>query len=257
MTKFLYIQIAVFMLAASYAASGQEMTESRMRRTGGYVYKHNGEAKKLVFAVSPDIEDLSPVSNTSKEIEKSLSIQVDVIKLKVNFTLATAQDVCNEISEGAVVYVINDRSLPTILTVPEANWGVLNLHSLKSTETQENIYYSRVSKELWRTFAYVCGVADCSDENCLMQPVFDLTDLDKMRSRTISIEAFMRMSLRMKRLKIQTSKRTTYREACIEGWAPAPTNDIQRAIWERVHSIPDKPLKIEFDPATQKGKVTK
>ena len=28
----------------------------------------------------------------------------------------------------------------------------------------------------------------------------------------------------------------TYRTACIEGWAPPPTNDVQRTIWERVHS---------------------
>ena len=28
----------------------------------------------------------------------------------------------------------------------------------------------------------------------------------------------------------------TYRQACIEGWAPAPTNDVQKAIWEKVHS---------------------
>ena len=30
------------------------------------------------------------------------------------------------------------------------------------------------------------------------------------------------------------SRRYTYRQACIEGWAPAPTNDYQRAIFEAV-----------------------
>jgi len=42
------------------------------------------------------------------------------------------------------------------------------------------------------------------------------------------------------------------REACQEGWAPAPTNDIQKAIWNEVRQLPAKPIKIEFDPA--KGK---
>ena len=51
--------------------------------------------------------------------------------------------------------------------------------------------------------------------------------------------------------------RCPYFKACEEGWAPAPTNEYQRAVWEKVHAIPDKPMKIEFDPATQKGKVTK
>ena len=37
-----------------------------------------------------------------------------------------------------------------------------------------------------------------------------------------------------------------------EGWSPSPTNDVQRAIWEKVHAIPDKPLTIEFDPKIDK-----
>jgi hypothetical protein len=41
---------------------------------------------------------------------------------------------------------------------------------------------------------------------------------------------------------------TTYVKACEEGWAPAPTNDIQKAIWERVKADkergPTNPLKI-------------
>ena len=44
----------------------------------------------------------------------------------------------------------------------------------------------------------------------------------------------------------------TYLTACSEGWAPAPTNDVQKAIWEKVHAIPKQPIKIDFDP--KKGK---
>ena len=43
-------------------------------------------------------------------------------------------------------------------------------------------------------------------------------------------------------------RRTIYRRACQEGWAPAPTNDVQKAIWDKVHAIPKTPMKIEFDP---------
>ena len=39
--------------------------------------------------------------------------------------------------------------------------------------------------------------------------------------------------------------------------APKPTfssalYDVQRAIWKEVHSIPDKPITIEFDPKKDK-----
>ena len=33
---------------------------------------------------------------------------------------------------------------------------------------------------------------------------------------------------------IPTLRHGTYRSACEHGWAPAPTNDVQKAIWERV-----------------------
>jgi len=46
--------------------------------------------------------------------------------------------------------------------------------------------------------------------------------------------------------------RASYAAACQEGWAPPPTNEYQRAIWNDVHKIPEKPMKIDFDPA--KGK---
>ena len=43
-----------------------------------------------------------------------------------------------------------------------------------------------------------------------------------------------------------------YSRACREGWAPPPTNDVQRTIWKQVHAVPDKPIKIEFDPKKDK-----
>ena len=43
-------------------------------------------------------------------------------------------------------------------------------------------------------------------------------------------------------------RRTSYQKACEEGWAPLPTNDVQKAIWDKVHAVPKNPMKIEFDP---------
>ena len=42
----------------------------------------------------------------------------------------------------------------------------------------------------------------------------------------------------------------SYRTACRNGWAPAPTNDIQKAIWDEIHAMPTEPLKIK--PETKK-----
>lgn len=44
----------------------------------------------------------------------------------------------------------------------------------------------------------------------------------------------------------------SYRTACRYGWAPAPTNDVQKAIWNEIHQIPDKPITIKYDPKRDK-----
>ena len=43
---------------------------------------------------------------------------------------------------------------------------------------------------------------------------------------------------------------TTYHKAVEEGWAPAPTNEYQKAIWDKVHAMPTAPIKIK--PETKK-----
>ena len=56
----------------------------------------------------------------------------------------------------------------------------------------------------------------------------------------------------MKPLGVLPAQRATYMKACQEGWAPPPTNDVQKAVWEKVHAIPDKPITIEYDPKKDK-----
>ena len=50
--------------------------------------------------------------------------------------------------------------------------------------------------------------------------------------------------------------RTTYRQACIEGWAPAPTNDFQKAIFERDKSDKERgPTKPTRRPVPRGGQT--
>jgi len=51
---------------------------------------------------------------------------------------------------------------------------------------------------------------------------------------------------------VKSEQLIPYRVAVQEGWAPQPTNDVQRTIWNQIHAIPDKPITIEFDPKKDK-----
>ena len=52
----------------------------------------------------------------------------------------------------------------------------------------------------------------------------------------------------MKKKNIGRTRRASYKVACEEGWAPAPTNDFQKAIWEKV--------KAEKEAAAKPAEVT-
>ncbi len=68
----------------------------------------------------------------------------------------------------------------------------------------------------------------------------------------IPIDMANRYTSYLATLGVKPAHERTYRQACKEGWAPPPTNDIQRAIWQKVHKIPDNPMTIEYDPKKDK-----
>ena len=126
---------------------------------------------------------------------------------------------------------------------------------LCSEESKKKFFIPRCRKEFIRAYCYACGAGGSNFKDNLMT-ITKTSDLDFCGEFIpADTKRSIQTALHERGLEPQIFK--TYLRACNEGTAPAPTNEYQKAIWEKVHAIPDKPLKITFDPATQKGKVTK
>ena len=80
-----------------------------------------------------------------------------------------------------------------------------------------------------------------------MKPVSTLEELDGI-GQYICPEPLPAIVSHLKQLGVKPIVTSTYRQAVREGWASAPTNEYQKAIWDKVHSAPKNPMKIEFDP---------
>ena len=80
-----------------------------------------------------------------------------------------------------------------------------------------------------------------------MQTVTKPEDLDKILNEGMAFDALGGIMNNLRTLGVTQPHKTTYRKACMEGWAPAPTNDYQKVIWEELHAKPTNPLKIKFD----------
>jgi len=144
---------------------------------------------------------------------------------------------------NVTVFVVDDEKFPMSLVAPEAKWSMVNVHALKTGK--ESFFRARVMKELTRAVVpLLCG-ADSQYPNCLMGPVFAPEALDRHVDSRLPVDVIARMKKNMPSVGISPYRIVMYRKACEEGWAPAPTNEYQKIVWDKVHALPTNPIKIK------------
>jgi hypothetical protein len=175
---------------------------------------------------------------------------LDAIALEIKFhTLLPISFVNAKSSKaGIVVELVDSDNEPTILSAPEGAWAKLNIANLKKDNPDAVKLKNRTSKQLWRTIASAMGIGVSSYQPCLMRNIATLKDLDRCKLERPGPATLNTISESANFFGITPLKVGSYLKACQEGWAPAPTNDIQKAIWDKVHATPKNPMKIEFDP---------
>lgn len=244
-----YALISALVLAT--AAFGQKSLPFNeiAARFGGFMIDTRAQKGRLVIVNAQTEVSADTVAAATAMFEKDAHIRID--HEKGAFDLKSAK----RIGE-ATVYVISDETLPVTLIAADDRWGFVNVAKLRTDKPQ--FFTSRVHKGIVRVAGLVLGAGDSGlYPFCLTGHIKSPEDLDQTPTVQLPVDVMDRLFKAMDGIGIHPYTRTTYRAACEQGWAPAPTNAIQKAVWDKVHSIPDKPMKIQFDPATQKGKVTK
>ena len=138
------------------------------------------------------------------------------------------------------------------MIAPEEMWGFINTAKLKKETTDQQSYHSRIRKSLSRAITYVLGGASSRSKSSVMQTISSINQLDLIKNEIPSSDVLINIYQNLNKIGITQNKLTTYLKACEEGWAPAPTNEFQKAIWDKVHAMPTAPLKIK--PETKKVK---
>ncbi|MBR4652036.1 MAG: hypothetical protein IKO72_01635 [Kiritimatiellae bacterium] len=160
----------------------------------------------------------------------------------------TAAEKVKELKANAAVFLIDDTRTPALLVAPEERWALVNIGRLATKGCSDERLLVRATRELARGISMVCGT-----DGLVMGPdakgVFTPADLEYRMMEGITAEALIKIGDYLPKLGITPFERSTYRRACEEGWAPEPTNDVQRAIFEQVkvdkERGPTKPIKIE------------
>lgn len=160
-----------------------------------------------------------------------------------------------ELKARGAIWIVNDPMLPIVLAACENDWAFLNVAQVMADSPAQDKIDKRVIRLVNRLFAYIHGAYDSTMmPQCVLKEAHGMEGIDGLICKDYSPEAFSKVSGYLAGAGYKQAKRGTYYDACEEGWAPAPTNDVQKAIWDKVHQMPTKPIKIVPESKRRKAK---
>ena len=228
-----------------------------LRQTGGYVVKPDpGNGRILIANAQKRVPSraFSRVANVARMRMKLAIESCDVEVVKAAHPTAIS---ARELRATLVVFVTDDpSSKSTILLSPDERWAIVNVSALGIDAPDAETVENRTRHAVSRAVGFLCGAGGSQYADSLIGAFIDCPrDYDHFKSDMLPPDTFQKLHTYLGKLGVRPIEQITYQAACQEGWAPAPTNDIQKAIWEKVHAAPTKPIKITYDKDKQKPVV--
>ncbi len=240
------IRILAFILG-TFAFVQAHAQGAKFAKLGGFVIDPASYQGSIVFVNAQTSLDEGEIKKVISNVVSCVRYNIKVVKGAKPAALPSAGDM--KAAGGTVaVFVVEDNSLPPLLVAPEERWAMVNVGKLKAGLNDDvlgkRMFTVRARGELLRAFLMATGCARSQYNNNLLD-ITKVGDLDTRNPDDITYDAIQRSSLHLKNLGVTPERRVMYIRACREGWAPAPTNDVQKAIWDKVHALPTQPIKIK------------
>lgn len=229
--------------------------QTMMKKTGGFVVRPGSQLGKVVFVNGQKRVPQDVIERQTRLLNEILQVRIEVVTGDGTFSLGDVLNKKKTLAANAVIFFVDDPALAdTMLIAPETGWGVVNFAAMTSDKPDEEHLRKRTIRQVWRSFAYLLGAANSNEPKCVLRPVTCPGDLDDLVAEAFCPEPLDKIAANLKAMGVDAAERKTYRQACIEGWAPAPTNEFQKVICEQVKADkergPTNPLVIK--PPVQK-----
>ena len=210
------------------AARRARMQQMMLKHTGGFVVRPGSQQGEIVYV------------NCQKRVPKawiddSIAYFAKETRFKIGYKEGTFAFPSPQIEGNATLFIIDEPGLPALLVAPESRWAFVNV-AVVAQEKRPAFFEARMRKQLSRGFAYLCGAANSQFPMCLTRGIVDEADLDKNADARLPMDLFQRFQTYMAPLGVKPAQRATYRNALLAGWAPAPTNAVQQAIWDKMQA---------------------
>ncbi|MEI7900210.1 MAG: hypothetical protein WCK89_08150 [bacterium] len=204
-----------------------------LAKTGGIVQQPASGPSLLVLNTQTRVASAAFEDATTK-ILKVLRLPTALRSRPSAEPVTEALKALADTNTAAVVVIADLAGYPALLIAPESRWALVNVAALGGSDTPPEKRTERAQKELWRAFGYLMGAANSNFESCLLKSVLTTEDLDALKPMNLCPEPFNKIMAHAQKLGMKPTRMSTYRKAVEEGWAHAPTNDFQRAIWSEL-----------------------
>lgn len=215
------------------------------RASGGRIVKPGTMKGKILFINCQDTVPVTKVEEVASNLAKTLKMNIGVSRSDSSSLKGASETLRNSGANLGVIMTECGDETPLMLVAPECKWAIVNTSKLGRENKEE-----RLQREALRAFMFIAGGLCSQYPNNLTEPVTSVEQLDDYAVPQLPMDLTGRFKNYLPKLGVTPATIISYKKACMEGWAPAPTNEIQKAVWEQVHAIPQKPIKIEFDPKT-------
>ena len=252
---FSILAAAVICDAGAQTAPVRRTRPARMAKPSGGLMFSEATGKHICILNAQNIVSPGKLREAALGVKLNLHAPIEVVNAKGKGTIdEKVAEMLKDSKVGAWVAFVEDDKMEPIAFYPDTGRCYVNVKALEKDGADKNRVTERAAKQVWRSIGHVLGAGDAIGGYTILQRVNSLGQLDAIQAKAPSPEQHNRMVDSMAKLGIEMVKVGTYRDACRQGWAPAPTNDVQKAIWDEIHAIPSKPIKIEYNEKRDKGK---
>ena len=218
-----------------------------MRRYGGIIQVPNSQKGTIMIINAQRKLPIDKIRAGMDEFAQSHKFNIKFVDGEATTSEKASEDMKKLGADVAVFIQENPESSITLLNAPEQRWTILNASAIIANARNDVFAAARIRKELMRGFLCAAGTMNSQYQGNMMAAIKEPKDLDKMLEDP-PIDAIQRAIESLKVYGVTPQEVATYKKACEEGWAPAPINEFQKAIWDKIHAPPKNPMKIEFDP---------
>lgn len=227
----------------------QARIEAAHRKFGGFVEQPGSRRGSIGFLNAQDKIPLSEMESVVKNMKQMLKYDMPVKDIE-KLTGLPSKELMKNAGVSVAIIAVDDPALPVLLAAPEDRWALVNVAKL-SEGIKDNaigvvMLKNRFRGELQRAFALVCG-GWASQHRGNLSVARTFKDIDALNPDALMGDLAPRYENYLNAIGISAPRIVMYLKACQEGWAPAPTNDAQKAIWDKTHTTPTAPIKIKYE----------